>query len=410
MLNRDAYLSAFERFGTELPAPERAQRSAALQRFFESGLPSADIEEWKYTDFSRLAGEAVTLAAPAAAPDLSDWRIADAQARIWLNGRSTHPCARPAPPAGEAGDSAHPGLAALNAAFALPGLDLALAAGENLERPLQALFVTRPQTDGAMTHLHHRIRLGENARATVLLHDLGLGDARRWVTQTLDIELAANAALRLIRVQDESPGTRGWFQGTARLHAGAQFDAVQIDFGGGFVRNDWRIRLLAPGAGTSLHGLFAPTGRTHVDNHTVIDHLAPRCTSRESFRGLAWERARAVFNGRIVVHPGAQKTDSEQRLANLLLSKQAEINAKPELEIHADDVKCAHGATFGRLDPGALFYLRTRGVPEEAARALLTYSFADEILRHIEWPALRKQVTARFLARMGGGIDAGELV
>jgi len=409
MLNRDAYLSAFERFGTNLPAAERALRSAALQRFFESGLPSADIEEWKYTDFSKLAGEAVTLAAPDAAPDSSDWRIADAEVRIWLNGRSTHSSGLPSPLAGEGADSAHAGLAALNAAFALPGLDLALASGETLERPLQALFVTRPQADGAMTHLHHRIRLGENARATVLLHDVGLGEATRWLTQTLDIELAANAALRLIRVQDESPGTRGWFQGTAKLHSGAHFDAVQVDFGGGLMRNDWRVRLLAPHARTSLHGLFAPTGRTHVDNHTVIDPLAPHCTSREYFRGLAWERARAVFNGKIVVHPGAQKTDSEQRLANLLLSKQAEINAKPELEIYADDVKCAHGATFGRLDPSALFYLRTRGVPEEAARALLTYSFANEILRHIEWPALCKQLTARFLARMGGGIDAGEL-
>ncbi|MFA5938759.1 MAG: Fe-S cluster assembly protein SufD [Sinimarinibacterium sp.] len=431
MLNRDAYLSAFERYSAQLPAAERQTRSAALRRFIDIGLPTTDLEEWKYTDFDKLAGEAVTLAEPSTQPDLAAWRLADADTHVWLNGMpqsslsprnaggeafgssgtdiESVPIRPNAGEGGGAGDASHPGFAALNTAFARPGLQLDLAAGQTLEKPIQALLVTQPLADGEMVHLQHRIRLGENARATVLLHDLGLGDATRWLTQTLDIDLAAGAQLQLIRVQDESAGARSWFQATARLRDGARLDAVQIDFGGGIVRNDWRVALLAPGATTAVHGLFAPTGRTHVDNHTQIDHRAPHCTSREFVRGLAWERAHAVFNGKIVVHPGAQKTDSEQRIANLLLSKQAQINAKPELEIYADDVKCAHGATFGRLDLTALFYLRTRGVPEAAARALLTFSFANQILQHIAWPALRQAVTARFLARMGGGLDAGEL-
>lgn len=410
MLNRDAYISAFERFSAVLPPADRETRAAALQRFLQIGLPTTDIEEWKYTDFSKLAGEEVTLARAADLSDFAAWCIADAETQVWLNGQSRSSGRDVPAPLVEAGeDAAHAGLAALNAAFAVRGLDLDVAAGQILERPLQALFATEPQTDGAMTHLHHRIRLGENSRATVLLHDVGVGEATRWNTQTLDIELAAGAQLHLIRIQDESAGTRGWFQATARLRHGARLDAVQVDFGGGIIRNDWRVQLAEPEANANLHGLFAPAGRTHVDNHTTIEHVAPHCRSREYFRGLAWERAHAVFNGKIVVHPGAQKTDSEQRLANLLLSKQAQINAKPELEIYADDVKCAHGATFGRLDPTALFYLRTRGVPEDAARALLTFSFANEILQHLEWPALRKAVTTRFLARMGGGLDAGEL-
>lgn len=431
MLNRDAYLSAFERFSAALPAGEREARSAALQRFLEIGLPTTDIEEWKYTDFSRLAGEAVTLAQTAGLPDLSAWHVADADTLTWFNGCFVQAAGLPPPLAGEGrgggsaseelpppglppqagggADVAHTGLAALNTAFAVRGLYLDVAPGQTLERPLQALFVTQPQADGAMTHLHHRIRLGKGARATVLLHDVGVGEATRWNTQTLDIDLAPGARLHLIRVQDESSATRGWFHATARVGGGARLDAVQIDFGGGIIRNDWRVQLVEPQANANLHGLFAPTGHSHIDNHTTIEHIAPHCRSREYFRGLAWERAHAVFNGKIVVRPGAQKTDSEQRLANLLLSKQAQINAKPELEIYADDVKCAHGATFGRLDPTALFYLRTRGVPEDAARALLTFSFANEILQHVEWPSLRKAVTARFLARMGGGLDAGEL-
>lgn len=419
MLNRDAYLSAFERYSAQLPATQRQTRSAALQRFIDIGLPTTDLEEWKYTDFDQLAGETVTLAEPSSLPDIGAWRLPDAETLIWHNGVSVSSSlaprqggeafGHPLPHAGEGTESAHAGFAALNAAFARPGLQLDLAAGQMLEKPVQALFVTQPTADGEMVHLQHRVRLGENARATVLLHDLGLGDATRWLTQTLDVELAAGAQLQLIRVQDESAGARSWFQATARLRDGARLDAVQVDFGGGIVRNDWRVALLAPGATTAVHGLFAPTGRTHVDNHTLIDHRAPHCSSREYVRGLAWERAHAVFNGKIVVHPGAQKTDSEQRIANLLLSKQAQINAKPELEIYADDVKCAHGATFGRLDLNALFYLRTRGVPEAAARALLTFSFANQILQHIAWPALRRAVTARFLSRMGGGLDAGEL-
>lgn len=432
MLNTDTYRSAFERFSAELPADERRLRAAALQQFLQLGLPGSGLEEWKYTDFSKLAGEAVVLAGTAALPDLSAWRIADVYTRVWLNGRlqdsprSLHPVggegwgeagagaaggstsvAQPSPPtplplAVEGNNHrAHAGFAALNSAFARSGLQLDVAADGARSQPLHALLVTLPRADGEMVHLRHRIRLGRNASATVLLHDVGLGDATRWLTQTLDIELAENAQLRLIRVQDESAGTRGWFQATAWLHGSARLDAMQVDFGGGIQRNNWRVCLAEPGAAVALHGLFAPVGRTHVDNHTLIEHAAPRCSSREYFRGLAWDRAHAVFNGKIVVHPGAQKTDSEQRIANLLLSKQAQINAKPELEIYADDVKCAHGATFGRLDPTALFYLRSRGIPEATARALLTYSFANEILQHIaHWPALREAVTARFLARM----------
>ncbi len=410
MLNRDTYLSAFERFSAGLPVAERQARGDALQRFLDIGLPSTDEEAWKYTDFSKLAGESVSLTEPGPSPDLSAWQIAGAQTQVWLNGSADAQNDAAAAPLRDApgDDTAHPGFAALNAAFARPGLQLDLPAGTTRSQPLQALFVTQPQHDGAMVHLRHRIRLADNASATVLLHDVGLNECTRWVTQTLELELGANAQLQLIRLQDESTGTRGWFQASAQLHAGARLNALQIDFGGAMVRNDWRVRLLAPQAFAALHGLFAPTGRSHVDNHTLIEHLAPHCTSREYCRGLAWERAQAVFNGKIVVHPGAQKTDSEQRLANLLLSKHAVINAKPELEIYADDVKCAHGATFGRLDPTALFYLRTRGVPEAAARALLTFSFANEILQRITWPELRQAVSTRFLARMGGGFDAGE--
>ncbi|TJY60905.1 Fe-S cluster assembly protein SufD [Sinimarinibacterium sp. CAU 1509] len=407
MLNQDAYTRAFEALLPSLSGSERDTRSAQLQRFFSAGLPNRSIETFKYSDFTALAEGAFALALKAPSPSLDAWTLPDCTQQLLINGHAATPTAALDGPISE---PAHAGLAALNAAFATPGLQLQLERNVALEQPLHVLNLSVLDTPAKMIHLRHRIRLEAGASATVVLHDIGLGDAERWITQTLEIDLAANARLQLIRIQDESAATSGWFQATARIQRDASIQLLQFDFGGARIRNDLRLLLQGEGAECGLHGLFAPAGGTHVDNHTVIEHQAPHCVSREFFRGLAWDKAHAVFNGRIVVQPGAQKTDSEQRIANLVIGKGAEINAKPELEIHADDVKCAHGATFGQLDTSALFYLRTRGVPEATALSLLTFSFAADALQRISWPSLREFVTRRFLARMGGDLDAGELL
>lgn len=412
MLNQTAYTQAFEALLPTLPDSERETRSAQLAQFFDSGLPTRQLETYKYCDFSALAEGAYTLAEPAETPDLNAWTLPEADTRVFVNGYAQQASTSdaPAPVADGPGSApAHAGLAALNAAFARNGLQLHLARNEQRTQPLHLLNISAPSESGRMIHLRHRIVLEAGASATVVLHDIGLGDAERWITQTLEIDLADNAQLTLIRIQDESTATSSWLQLTARIQRDAKFELIPVDFGGGLIRNDLRLLLQAPGAECGLHGLFAPAGRSRVDNHTVIEHQAPHGISREFCRGLAWDKAQAVFNGRIVVAPGAQKTDSEQRIANLVLGKGAEINAKPELEIYADDVKCAHGATFGQLDETALFYLRTRGVPEDTARSLLTFSFAGDVLQRIQWPALRQALTRRFLQRMGGALDADEL-
>lgn len=406
MLNQDAYLSAFARLRETLPAEQYAARDALLQRFLSTGLPGTDEELFKYTDFRALDKEAVLPSAAVPGLDTARWQLEGVDTRTWINGYGSDSAIEVD---SDLGNAVHLGLAALNRAFARSGLHLDLPKNHVAERPLQVLLLSQAQADGEMTHLRHRIRLGAHAKATVILRDIGLGDAQRWNTQTLEIDLAAGAQLQLIRIQAESTGTRSWFQGTARLQDSANLEVTQIDLGGALVRNDWRIHLQAAGAETVMRGLFAPTGRAHIDTHLLIDHAAPHCRSQQTVRGLAWDRARGVFNGKVVVQPGAQKTDSEQRIANLLLSDKAEINAKPELEIYADDVKCAHGATFGQLDEAALFYLRSRGVSESAARSLLVYSFANEILQHIEPAALRAPVTERLLSRIGGEFDVDVL-
>jgi Fe-S cluster assembly protein SufD len=169
--------------------------------------------------------------------------------------------------------------------------------------------------------------------------------------------------------------------------------------GGLLVRNDLRT-VLAEGATCALNGLYSVSGRQHVDNHTVIEHAAPRSTSRELYKGVLDGRARAVFNGRVLVHPDAQQTDAQQTNNNLLLSDDAEVDTKPELEIYADDVKCAHGATVGQLDPNQLYYLRTRAVDDATARDLLTFAFANDVLRRFKLAPLRAELDRRLMARL----------
>lgn len=359
MATLDQFRSAFE----ALPEAARTpSRRAALEAFLEQGLPSTSQEDWQYTDLAPLAA----LPAGALAPD----------AEVTSSGASI-----------DTVDS----LDALNRAFAAGGLDRTIDANTRLDAPL------RPD---ARAHQRHRLRLARGSEATLILNTSG--DAP-FQTVFADIELDAGSRLHLIRLNDAGADAHRVTRVSLRIARDARADVVCIDLGGRLARHELRVDLHEPGAGVQLNGLYAPTGNGHVDNHTWIEHRAPHCTSRQSFRGIARDKARAVFNGMVRVHKDAQKTDSEQRVANLILSPGAEINAKPELEIYADDVKCAHGATFGQLDEQALFYLRSRGVPAALARTLLTCTFAHDVLQHIQPEDVRARVTRRLLRQLPGG-------
>lgn len=405
LLPAQAYAQAFERFNAG--RRDAAQRADAFDTFLKAGFPARETEVWHYTDLSPLSLLDVRLpVSDAAAPDLSAWALDGCTQQTWLDGRPQQADSALALPEGP---FVHEGLGALHRAFALPGLNLDLAAGTQQAQPLHALLVSNSRTAQEMQHLHHRIRLGRGARAVVILRHVGLGSVERWITHSLDIELGDGAQLQLVRVQEETAATTQWTQVSARTGRDAKLDVISVDLGGALTRNDWRIKLAAPGGDAQVHGLFAPTDRMQLDNQFEIEHAAPHCSSREVFRSLGFERSRSVLNGRVVVRPGAMKTDSEQRVASLVMSPGAEINAKPELEIYADDVKCAHGNTFGQLDRNAVFYLRSRGVPEATARGLLTYSFANEILAQIPHEGLRRHVAATILKRLGSELDPESL-
>jgi Fe-S cluster assembly protein SufD len=400
-----SYAESFERFAAQLPAEQQAARRTQFERFAAAGFPTPRIEEWHYTDLGPLTGQSFALAEPAAAelPAL----LPDADHLVYINGRldaarsSATQRHRDLPVVGEADDS----VRALNGAFANGGLDLRLGRGERLARPLQVLAVGVAGAAPAMVHQRHRIELGENAEATVIFHFQGRSGGRLG-TQVIEVGLAAGARLNLYRLQDEHAEATLLTRIDARLGRDSALQSVSVDSGSGLVRHDFNVDLAEPGAEAILSGLYQPQPGGHTDNHTRVVHSAPHCRSREHFRGIIDARAKAVFNGKVIVQPGAQKTDSEQHVANLLLSKKAEVNAKPELEIYADDVKCAHGATVGQLDDTALEYLRSRGIDEATARAMLLRAFATAVLERIGIAELRRQAESR----LGLGTAEAEVV
>lgn len=383
-----------------LPQPLRASRAKAFERFAQEGFPGKRLEEWRYTDLTALAGQDFSLAEghDAAAPQA----LEQAESLRFVNGRRLG-----APVREDQAQLVDDGVTALNAALYRDGLDLQV--GKNGPTRFHVHAWSGAQTQAAMSHLRHRIVVERGCEALLFL-DLGSDDGELLTTTVSEIEVQAGARLSLVRLQALGRGTTDISRTEVRLARDARLDYVGLDLGGAVSRHDLNVQLLEPGAEAQLHGVFAPGGKSHADTHTRIIHAAPHTTSRELYRGLVLDRAKAVFNGKIVVQPGAQKTDSEQHLGTLLLSPAAEINAKPELEIYADDVKCAHGNTCGQLDDNAIYYLRTRGLDLDAARNLLTYTFAHDALQALKDDALRKRLGQALLSQLPNGADLEELL
>lgn len=399
----------------------RPARDAAIARFAANGFPSTRHEDWKYTDLAPLADRSLDYlttdtgaaqavpAAPtdygdslrllfvngrlapgqtlAAAPGLTliDLATADAASRKRILDRLQNLKADPTAD-----------LAALNAAFISGGLWIEVAADTRIEQPLEVLM----QADGSPIASQPRILLsiGANSEFTLIEQYAGSGEG---LTNTVtDLHVGAGAKLHYAKIQADSVDAHHVALQRVVLERDSRAEIVQLDLGAGLARNDLQVELAAPGAQISAHGLFVADGRAHIDNHTRLDHLAPHTTSRVSFRGIAANTGRGVFNGKIVVHEGADGTDAGLTNRNLLLSKTAEIDTKPELEIYADDVKCAHGATTGQLDANALFYLRSRGLDKASARSMLVNAFAQEILERVPLPRLRESIESGLVQRL----------
>ncbi|MEE3276254.1 MAG: Fe-S cluster assembly protein SufD [Candidatus Thermoplasmatota archaeon] len=365
--------------------PELATlRSAASAHFLERGLPSTRDERWRYTDTHFLTQQELKLLRP----------VIKADAPAGVRVRSLEEAANAAVPllAAEA-EITHP-FRLLNTALLRDGV---LVEIEDNAKPEKELLLTITTTSGlAVPRL--LVVVGENTQLTLVERYRTDGGTCLPVTQ---FSVGSGSRVEHLRIH----------HGSNDVHIGCvevrqQRDSLVtnhlLTFGGRLVRNDLQFHLLGSGAEARLNGLYLADGEQHVDNHTTIEHAVPHCDSRETYRGILGGKASAVFNGRVHVHPDAQRTDAQQSNQNLLLTDDAIIHTKPELEIYADDVKCTHGATVGQLDREALFYLRSRGLAYDEARRMLVDSFAAEIVRRITDESLRDELAETIIARLPG--------
>ena len=389
----------------------RRYRRSNLERFRTLGLPSPREESWKYTSLRLLEKESFQfdprfeqMPAIDKAPSLLPL-TEGCHRLVFVNGRF-HPALSTleALPEGavletfaaalerhpdlieaqlnrfDSGD--RPALAALNAALATDGVVLHLRPGVSLVEPIEIIHLSGMRT-GSCYHPRNLLLLERGSQATLIEHHRGLGNAPSLSNSTADIVLEDGALLRHYKLQ--SDGENAFHFSSTRCEVGrdASYDSFALSVGARLSRNEVAVDLNGEGGECHVNGAYLMRHQQHCDNTTLIRHRVPRTSCREMFKGVIDDKARAVFQGRIVVEPGAQKTNGHQLSRVLLLSDQAEIDQKPELEIYADDVLCSHGATAGDLDHDALFYLRSRGIPEAQARSMLIEAFLAEAINAI---------------------------
>jgi Fe-S cluster assembly protein SufD len=430
---KNVYQANFARFekdlGTADHGPVHRLRKAAMKRFGELGFPGPRDEDWKFTNLAALAKLPFKLAGTREKNDLtlaaleqSAFSVGDGHRLVFVNGQYAPELSScTALPRGvEIGSLARvlqedsirlePHLAkvasyqnqaftALNTAFMRDGAFISLPAGAIVEKPICLFFVATAACDGCVTHPRNLILAGANSAAQIVEAYLGGAGDVYFTNAVTEVVAGDNARIEHYKLQQES--TEAFHVATLQLQMerGSTFTSQYLGFGGGLVRNEVRAHLGAEGCECTLNGLYVASGRQHMDNFTVIDHAMPRCASHELYKGILDDNAHGVFNGKIFVHQDAQKTDAKQTNQTLLLSEDAVINTKPQLEIYADDVKCTHGATVGQLDAEAIFYLRSRGIGLAQARALLTFAFANDIVSRVKVEPLRARLEKQLLAR-----------
>ncbi|WP_371822486.1 Fe-S cluster assembly protein SufD [Methylococcus sp. EFPC2] len=421
------YLEQYPQLAATLPGRDlpwlNAKRRAALAQFSAGGFPSPREEEWKYTNVTAIEKKRFQPDILAAGTSLVDaaWLaplyLQDAWVLVLLDGRYSPDHSRldglpegvvlaslsraleQFPERVEARfgrtlEAERHGFIAFNTAYFTDGVYLDVPAGVVLERPVQILHVST-RADG-LAATRSLISLGENSQARLVESYAGLDGQSYLSAAVTEIDLSEGAGLDGYKLQNESDKAYhfgGLYVSQAR---NARFAHHNLAFGGLLARTEIHADL-DTGSECELNGLFLGQGRQHVDNHTLIQHRKPQGVSHETYRGVLADRAHGVFQGRIVVHPDAQKTSAEMSNRNLLLSDDAEIDTKPQLEILADDVKCSHGVTVGQLAQESVFYLESRGVDRESARNMLTFAFANEMVEKISLDSLRAQAQEQLL-------------
>lgn len=406
-----------------------ALREEAIDALASTGFPGKKVEEWKYTNVTPLTKRPFAIARDGgegiAPHSLAPWSFPDLSCKyaVFINGHFSSALSdldnlptgvevstladilQTRPEVAEKalrrnGYDSSRAFTALNSALMTDGAVIILGEGVD-SPPLHLLFVNKGGSEQA-AFIRNIIIGGRGSRATIIESYAGAEGESYFTSAVTDIVTEQDARIEHIKVQQE--GSSAYHIGAIKAdqHRDSAFISHSISLGAALARTDIDSTLNDEGASCFLNGLYLARDGQHVDHHTRVDHASPRCRSEEIYKGVIDGRARAVFNGKIVIRESAVKTDARQSNRNLLLSKAGHVDTKPEFEIYADDVQCTHGATVGQLDDEALFYLQSRGINEERARDILVKAFVDDILSHIETDALRARIGEFVTARLPG--------
>lgn len=394
----DAWLGQFAHQNRKAPWIEQL-RESGFASFAALGFPSVHNEDWRFTNVAPIARTVFKLATPVTSDSKTLAPFATGVRLVFVNGQLK-----------ESTQTLPPGLAvkalteesrqylskhaafdtnafvALNTAFLDEVACIYVERGVVIQQPIQLVYITAADTNPVASHPRTLIVVGEHARCTIAENYLGTGTYLS--NSVTEIVIEAGGNLDHYEIQRESPNAYHVATLQAELGRDSHYSTTSISLGGTLVRNHSNARL-SQGSEATLNGLYLVTGTQHMDHQVTVDHAEPNASSRELYKGILNGKATAAFNGKILVRKDAQKTDAKQINKNLLLSDNAVVNTKPELQILADDVRCTHGATTGQLDPEAAFYLRSRGIDKDAASRLLTYAFAQDVIDRVKISSLR---------------------
>ena len=416
----DAYRSRFDFMNQEgrfrdQPDDLRRLREDAMDRFIKLGFPTTRMEAWRNTNVEPLAriefqppvaNGAIELQAVAPfflegslravvadgkfVPELSSLNELPKGVEIrGLADALTHMSDAVMSHLGRYAEFKDQAFVALNTAFFSDGVFISVPNGMVLERPVQVLYLSSSRDETTVVHPRTLVLAGENSQLTIMEQVVDLASETSLVNAVTEIVAGPGAVIEYTQVRQGAEGSFSIATLETYQLAQSQVTLHSATVQGGLTRNDVHAALAGEGAEVILNGLYLARGRQHVDNHTRIDHIAPHCTSRENYKGILDDHAHGVFNGRIVVHPDAQKTQASQSNKNLMLSDHALVNTNPQLEIYADDVKCTHGSTVGQVDDEAIFYCQSRGIDRETAQRLLIHGFTNEIINQVKNEAIR---------------------
>lgn len=424
MKETEPYLQKFARFENEPKQPSWLfpLRKAGIARFAELGFPTINDEDWRFTNvapiaklpfhpsfepsrdglepesithftFSSLPGTRLVFVNGHYVADLS--AISKPQPGVKISSLAAALGTEPNLLEKHLARYAHGqdnAFTSLNTAFFQDGAFIHVAAGKIVEAPIHLLFISTGKETGATSHPRNLIVAEKAAQVTVLESYISLGDAPYFTNAVTELVGAEGAVIEHIKFQDESPGAFHIAAIHAQLARDSNLAAHSIATGAHLSRNNIRTALAGEGVNAILNGLYSTKLDQLADHHMVVEHAQPHCNSHEYYNGILDGRSKGVFHGRILVRQVAQKTDAKQTNKNLLLSEDATVDTKPQLEIYADDVKCTHGATIGQLNDESIFYLRARGIGEETARRMLIHAFAAEIIERIRNTSIREEL------------------